>query len=473
MAVLDPIATMAQRHTRMDSKMMSSFSGSVQLPAVIPEYSADDIEGYIEARLAEDIEERSALAARMKEKAGSVQQWAVMATTIANEASQDGISGEVIMGMLDDIAPTTPARMDDLYAWKLSRLSAVEKAQALVVMQWVVLAPEPLRLNDLLVALRLTLAMRRSKKGAIHQAWDQDTVLDLPQSLSLKDLDAAAANDETSAGIPSDSPALFWKWVQHISQGLLELDSTTGPEAKIQNEPLGKKQLRPVHDSVLRFFRRGRGFQTLLPPLSDPKARIPSTERLIESSNYTLLRACLEFLNVSDFEQLDWNIEAESPIGTDGPMLGGVGQMDMPVSSYSFLRYVANNFVFHLLCPRKMRYFLPQVKLLQLFTANNCRVWRRWTHLLGFSIHAANPDVILNQMNRGKMQRLLQPVYGAKYRLDRVLRRAWKTAITQQEGKTLNLSRHASSATILPRFTTEFGASSGSLISSVHTIEVH
>ncbi|PSR81670.1 hypothetical protein BD289DRAFT_454720 [Coniella lustricola] len=467
MAVPDPAAT-AKRHTRIDPKMMSSFSGSVQLPAVIPEYSAEDIDGYIEARLAEDIEERSALAARMREKAGGVQQWAIMATTIANEASQDGISGEVIMGMLDDIAPTTPARMDDLYVWKLSRLSPVEKAQALVVMQWVVLAPEALRLNDLLVALRLTFAMRRNKKGGLQHTWDENTVLDLPHSLSLRDL---AENDEASAGIPTDSPTLFWKWVQHISQGMLELDSSARPEAKIQNEPLGKKHLRAVHDSVLRFFRRGRGFQTLLAPPSGPKARLPSTDRMIDISNYTLLHACLEFLNMTEFNQLDWNREAESPIGTDGPMLGAVGQIEMPVSSYSFLRYVANNLVFHLLCPRQLRYFLPQVKLLELLTANNCRIWRRWTHLLGFSIHAADSDAILNDVNKGKTQRLLQPVYGAKYRLARVLRRAWKIAISQQQEKTL--TRAPSKAARLPRFTAGFGLSSDSIIASLHTIEVH
>lgn len=433
-ATSEHATAMARDGGTLHARSRSAFSSTGLLPIIIPDYSADSIRAFIDSQLAEDMEERDAIVAKMSERSGGNKLWAEMVTTIVNEASEDAVSGEIILSMLDNIAPTSRGRLDDLYAWKLSRLSLEEQAQALVVMQWVMLAPEPLRLNDLLVALRLTLLTRRL---AGQKAWDVDTIFDVEPPMSLKDL--RTGNDELGIGSSMDSPSPFWKYLQYISRGLLKLESAGGPDNSISNEPLGLKRVRPAHESVLQFFLQGRGFQSLLPLPEDPQARLPSTERIIENTYYTLLHACLRYLNMRDFEHLGGEKKAAN--AAPGEDLTGEetrkrrkqaeDQRRMIMSSYPFLRYVVDNLVVHLLCPRQFRYFLPQTQLLRLWSANRCRIWRRWTHLLGFGIRDADPDAILNKARQGVGKTLLTPVFGARYRLERVLRRVWKTAMEQ------------------------------------------
>ncbi|KAF3763421.1 S-adenosyl-L-methionine-dependent methyltransferase [Cryphonectria parasitica EP155] len=405
-------------------------SNSGLLPISIPEYSADEIKVYIDTRLAADVGEREAIAAKMADKSGGVQLWAEMVTAIVNEASEGGVSGEVIMGMLDDIAPTAVAKLDDLYAWKLSRLSPTEQAQAFMVMQWVILAAEPLRLNELLDAMRLILAIRQ-RDG--RKEWNPISVLNIEPPLSMEDM-KTAEDHEMGAGIPMDSPVLFWRWIQRISQGLLKLESAGGPGSRISNDPLGRKYLRPAHTTVLQFFRKGRGFQSLSPLPDKQQARISSTETLIDNSQYWLLRACLSYLSMAELNHLGQDMPEE----TDQRLQHAEDQRKAAMASYPLLRYVVDNLVFHLLCPRQCRYFLPQAELLGLFTANRCHLWRRWTYLLGFDVDDADPEAVLNKASQGATKKLLAPIYGAKYRLIRVLRKVWKTAMEQQKSGVLS-----------------------------------
>lgn len=100
--------------------------------------------------------------------------------------------------------------------------------------------------------------------------------------------------------------------------------------------------------------------------------------------------------------------------------------------SYPLLQYAVDNLVFHILTPRLFRYFVPQMDLLRMFTANDCRLWRRWTRLLGISIADANSSTIIARASQSRpTRRLLHPVYGARYRLERVLKKVWRTAVEQ------------------------------------------
>lgn len=435
------------------SRTANSISEST-LIIQVPDENADDVRLYLDTHLAPDMEERPTIAAKMLARAAGVVLWAEMATAIVNEASEEGVSGEIVLGMLDDIAPPrngSELLLDDLYAWKLRRLGAAEQAQALAVMQWVMLASEPLRLNELLVALRLTLLARRrglhqdkgkgKGGGSDNWMWDARETLAVEPAMSLKEL-READGDDLGVGKAMDSPTQFWKWLQHLSQGLLRLESQGSSSSGISREPLGLQRVKPVHDSVQRFFLKGTGFQTLLPaPADDARpAKLPSTDRFIDTSYYTLLHVCLLYLSMTELDALGREKpplnpspgSALPPEETSKWRAHADIQRRMVMASFPFLRYAVDHLVFHLLCPRGLRFFLPQTALLALLSANRCRLWRRWTHLLGFSIADAAPEILLARAEMGPAGRLLAPVYGARYRLERVLRRVWRIAVEQQ-----------------------------------------
>lgn len=446
------VASTATMLTGSGSSRSAKSPSDSMLLIQVPEENAEEIRLYLDNHLAPDMEERPAIAEKMLDRAAGVMLWVEMVTKIVNDASEEGVSGEIVLSMLDDIAPGrhgSEGLLDDLFAWKLRRLSAVEQAQALAVMQWVMLAPEPLKLNELLVALRLTLlACRRGAHSYDGRSWDIGQTLVVEPAISLKELRAADTDAQGIGTTIMDSPSQFWKWLQQLSQGLLRLESEGAADSTISSEPLGLQRVRPAHESVHRFFLKGRGFQTLLPmPFNDDphtSKPLPSTDRFIDTSYYTLLHVCLVYLNITELDALGREKpplnptpgSALPPMETSKWRAHADAQRRMVMASYPLLRYAVDHLVFHLLCPRHYRYFLPQGALLSLFAANRCRIWRRWTHLLGFSIVDASPEALLAQVAKGPAGRLLAPVYGAQYRLERVLRRVWRMAMDQQRGGT-------------------------------------
>lgn len=485
--------------------------GSTMLTVNVATSNAEDVESYIEAVLLPDIEDRGVLAAKLAERSRGVLFWLEHAVAIVNDASEDGVSGEIVCSMLDDIAPevsppavtgaatgtnlTLPtsrsrsgssssimaaaraqdpgqARLDDLYAWKLRRLSVGEARAALVLMQWVMLAPEALRLNELLVAIRLTMLVW-PQNGDIH---DKEVdlgarALDIEPPMSLRDLRRRPAGG--AEYVPADNPSQFWRWARRISQGLVKLEGegrtrTNSSNSKVSSEPLGLQRVVPAHESVRRFFLEGRGFQILTPlptqpPNSKTKPQPPTTEQLIDTSYYALLHTCLVYLNMTDFDSLSRTSTATSSSNTASAHIrtpseppseaeeestrlhrsNAEAQRALVTSSYPLLRYTVDNLLFHLLRPRALRYFPPQARLLRLLTADNCRIWRRWTRLLGIPDTTTTssgaggggidvPAAVLERArSRPSAAVLLRPVYGASFRLERVLRRACKTAREQ------------------------------------------
>lgn len=473
---------------------------STMLTVDVATSNAEDVASYIEAVLLPDIEDRAILAAKLAERSRGVMFWLEHAVAIVNDASEDGVSGEIVCSMLDDIAPeasspppvavpgagpTPPvsrgrsgssssvmaaaraqdpgqARLDDLYAWKLRRLSVGEARAALVLMQWVMLAPEALRLNELLVAIRLTMLVW-PQNGGDAQELSGDLgarALDIEPPMSLKDLRRRPAGG--AEYVPADNPSQFWLWARRISQGLVKLEGEgRGSNSKLSSEPLGLQRVVPAHESVRRFFLEGRGFQILTPPPTQPpssssssktKQAPPTTEQLIDTSYYALLHTCLVYLNMTDFDSLSRarsssnTASAHIRTPSEGPpseaeeestrlhRSNAEAQRALVTSSYPLLRYTVDNLLFHLLRPRALRYFPPQARLLRLLTADGCRIWRRWTRLLGIpdSSGADVPTAVLDRARaRPSAAVLLRPVYGASFRIERVLRRACKTAKEQ------------------------------------------
>lgn len=526
-------AAAAMENLENDAEGTDDEESSTMLTVDVPTSNAEDVADYIEATLLPDIEDRDELAAKLARRSRGVMFWLEHAVAIVNDASEDGVSGEIVCSMLDDIAPevspaptaaaaagtgsivTTSrsrsgssssmmmaarsqdpgqARLDDLYAWKLRRLSVGEARAALVLMQWVMLAPEALRLNELLVAIRLTMLVwpqQNGGEGGGCDALEKGTTLmaralDIEPPMSLRDLRRRPAGG--AEYVPADNPSQFWRWARRISQGLVKLEgesrtTTNSSNSKVSSEPLGLQRVVPAHDSVRRFFLEGRGFHILTPSSPSPPhpssskttkqqeqsqqqqpPAPPTTEQLIDTSYYALLHTCLVYLNMTDFDSLSRtstrsrsNTASQSQTHARTPSeppseaeeestrlhrSNAEAQRALVTSSYPLLRYTVDNLIFHLLRPRALRYFPPQAALLRLLTADGCRIWRRWTRLLGIpdtaggnsnsSVTTDVPTAVLEKARaRPSAAVLLKPVYGASFRLERVLRRACKTAREQ------------------------------------------
>lgn len=376
------------------------------------ERNMNDILRFVSLHLLAEWELRDQIVARIADKASGVFLWAEIVVNMLNLAIEEGAS----IDLIEETIAELPADLEGLYGWMLGTLSEEEKSETLILMQWAVLASEAPRLNDLRIAVRLT------------QTWPMSTfrpymALNPGSARSIRDLRRPL--NGTNA---FDTPYQFYSWVKHRSIGLLQVRSE--PANKTSNEPLGLQRVEVIHESVRAFFLTGRGFFYLMP--AEPRV---STEDLIDHGHYSLLQACLTYLNMSDFEAIGrGNMAAASmPYEENKYWRRNVNdQRNLVKTSYPFLQYAVENLLFHLLSPRFFRYFLPQHDILRVLSANRCRLWRRWTALLGES----EPEAILAIASRGRAQELLDPVFGARYRLERVLRRIRKIASGQSYGVT-------------------------------------
>ncbi|KAI1264531.1 hypothetical protein F5Y18DRAFT_436909 [Xylariaceae sp. FL1019] len=365
----------------------------------IENYNYDDVELLVRARLRANWEERLVLVKKIGGKARGNFLWAELTTTLLNELIEGGAAQDLV----DQVVEELPTELDDLYDWILGTLSAKEKIDATILMRWVMLACEPMTLNDLRMAVRLTHpdSLRCS---------NPTTALSVGSPCSVQELQRT--------GKQFDTPAQFYRWMRSRTYGLLETKPTL--QSGNTQQSLGLRHIQPVHDSVKSFFLSGRGFAALS---VDREAGAMCESTPTDEGHYSLIRTILEYLNTLDLSPLvsgqtqpqsgpSHLSRAKSPSWRQTV----TDQRKLIMSSYPFLRYAVDNLLYHVLAPRAMRYFLPQQALFGALYANDCRIWRRWTALQG----ETGPVVILSRCPSA--EDFLRPECGAVYRLERVFR---------------------------------------------------
>ncbi|SPN99221.1 uncharacterized protein DNG_02258 [Cephalotrichum gorgonifer] len=375
------------------------------LEVVMAEHNTDDIARYVSLNLLAEWEDRSAAVHRIADKAAGVFLWAEIVVNILNAAIEEG----AMQDLIDDTIAELPADIDGLYEWILSTLSPAEKADCLALMQWAILSPEPLPLNDLRVAVRLT------------RPWVPDAppeaALDVNPPTSLRHI-------RRPGGATFESPYQFHRFMRSRSVGLLELRPEGGGGGSsggggVSHEPLGLQRVQVIHDSVRAFFLSGRGYACLA---GECAARAAS---FTDASHYVLLRACLDYLNLTDFASLGNAAPIISPPPLPTPPLSPdakawrrnvTDQRNLITSSYPFLQYAVSNLLYHLLSPSRFRHSLPQLPLLRLLSRDNMRLYRRWTALLGAH---TTPQILAAS---GSAEALLARFPAGRLALERVLR---------------------------------------------------
>lgn len=380
-------------------------------------HNVDTVARYVNHSLIAQWDDRNRLVLRIVQKSGGVLQWAELVVGILNAAIQEGATQRLI----DLTVLEMPGDLDGLYEWLLSTLTAEEKAETLALFQWVILASEPPRLNDLKTAVRIT------PPWAISEMRPENALV-VDDRSTLGNLGRSVYDPEAF-----DNPQNFHRWLRTASVGLLEVRPWTGiDKGRPSNVPLGLRRVHVIHESVRTFFLSGRGFAALdKNNVATLYSHSWSEDDLADLSHYVLLNTCIAYLSMADFDHVGSHGQqlAMAPMPTEEVKFWRAKQYSerrIIISSYPFLKYAVNNLLYHMLSPRAFRYHMPQKEILKLFAANNCRLWRLWTALLG--VKPSDPDAALAVCARGPAGPLLDPVYGACYRLERVFRRVSKLA---------------------------------------------
>ncbi|KAJ8129901.1 hypothetical protein O1611_g3729 [Lasiodiplodia mahajangana] len=368
-------------------------------------HNFEDITLLVQSRLSTGLEERSGVVKRIAEKAGGSFLWARIASNLVNRVVDDGEAQDIINQTLEAL----PAELCGLYEHVLGNLSPKDMAEATTIMRWVILAPESMMLNDLRMAVRLG-------RTNFLLCCDPQTTLDIGSPWSMQELQ--------KTGKQFDTPSQFYQWLCSRTCGLLEA-RPADDEGKAK-QSLGLQHIYPINDSVRSFFLSGRGFASL------SSGRATTTQQdheAVDLCHYGLLRTILIYLNTSDLSPLVSGHRSPEPKpGVLSPeslptwRKNVVDQRNLITSSYPFLGYAVDNLLYHLLSPWSVRYFLPQQAIFNMFVSNDCRIWRRWTAFLG----ETDASAILSRSKSAEA--LLQPEFGASFRLERVFRAVNKLA---------------------------------------------
>lgn len=356
---------------------------STPLDIFMSEHNTDDIARYVSLNLHTECSLETAH--EVASRSGGVFLWAEIVINVLNAAIEEGAQRSLI----EEIVAELPGDLYGLYAWIFGTLSSEEKADCLTLMQCVILSPEPIRLDDLAVVAQI---LRPWTPGDTPSA-----ALNLKRSFRHRSF---------------DSPHIFHRYLRSRSVGLLEL-------VPGDREPLGHRRVRAVHRSVADFFLRGGGYACL--------AEREVGMSFEDTGHYVLLRACLEFLDQTDFKTLGYAPSPPFPSFPSPPSITPSNHRKPHQANITppFLAYAAKNLVYHLLSPTQSRHSLPQLAFFHLLARDNMRLYTRWTALL----NAVTPKEVLSASESA--EELLVRFPAGKLGLERVLQALWRLSVSQ------------------------------------------
>ncbi|KAJ3573034.1 hypothetical protein NPX13_g4843 [Xylaria arbuscula] len=307
----------------------------------LEDYNYEDIVRSVQTRVGSTWGDCATTAHKIAEKAGACFLWAQLATNLLQDILDDGAAQELV----DKILGALPTDLYGLYELTLAALSQKEKLDAMTIMRWVILSPEPMLLSDLQMAVRLG-------RSRFLLCRDLETALHVGSPRSMQELQ--------KKGKQFDTPSQFYQWLGSRTRGLLNA-RPVDDEGKAQ-QSLGLQRVYPIHESVRSFFLSGRGFAAL----SSGRTKMNATREAAHACHYSLLRTVLMYLNTSDLSPLVsrnlWHEPTQNITSSQTSPTwrrNVVDQRNLITSSYPFLRYAVENLLYHLLSPPQARYFLP------------------------------------------------------------------------------------------------------------------
>ncbi|CAI4215588.1 unnamed protein product [Parascedosporium putredinis] len=313
------------------------------IEVVMREHNTDDILRYISLHLIAEWEDRNITVHRIADKANGVFLWAEIVVNILNAAIEEGAMQELI----DDTIAELPDDIDGLYEWILGTLSPRKKRTPSPSCSGSSSPPSP---------SASTTSASPSASPAPGTPTAPRRPPRRPPGPPAPDLHPQRPRlGQRYLRVPYQ----FHRFMRSRSVGLLELK----PETRdgVTHEPLGLQRVQVIHDSVRTFFLSGRGYASLA------GERAAASATFADAAHYVLLRTCLDYLNMSDFESL----------GNAGPLSPSASATPTPLpleSESKFWRRNVND---------QRNLVMSSYPFLQYAVDNLCRLWRRWTSLLG------------------------------------------------------------------------------------------
>lgn len=189
------------------SQRLSTLITNTWYPAGMQHQNIDDIARHVSLNLEAEWEDRDSTVLRVARKSGGVLLWAELVVGILNAAILEGAT----QALVDNMILEMPGYLDGLYEWLLSTLTAEEKVETLALFQWAILASEPMRLDDIVTAVRVTPSWETGDMSP-------ETALAVDPPLSFHSIgDVGSASLGHCKG-----------WLNFVSLGLLEVRPESG-----------------------------------------------------------------------------------------------------------------------------------------------------------------------------------------------------------------------------------------------------
>jgi hypothetical protein len=334
------------------------------LDVIVEEHNRHDISHYALNAISMKCQDKDSIVEAVTKRADGVFLWASLVLGLVNtDINNDEPSG-IVMANLNCL----PKTIEGVYSNILQTITDNDRATTTAIILWILLAAEPLTLLELQYALAFT---------------DLETVVDPGESLaSVGRWHPRSIEEWKNSGMDFKSSTQFKGWLRVHSRGLVEARpiskdcNANGPDAQI---------IQFIHDTARTYFLTRHGMEAL--------THAPMVNIL--TFNYVLLRACLNYLNIDDFQ----------PVENDEPLLrppndayvedrlsrvndikgvrpGELAYREEPrfrnILAYPFLDYAMTYLFYHFFAIAADDRLHGKRLFVRSLEVNSGRIWRRW-----------------------------------------------------------------------------------------------